>query len=261
MVPQEWISGPFQQRIAQNLRLCSRTFIDLLFPWQCVLCGYDDPQLQAPLCAECRTELLNTASQIQAQLCSRCALPVGPFVQFQGGCASCRHHPLGFDRVLTLGFYEGSIRHLCLFLKHERNAWLAHWLSGLVVQALSVQLAALPRETCIVPIPLHWRRSLARGYNQAEALASELSSQLHLELQRSLRRIRSTGNLKEMSAKQRKEAMRGVFQVRTGHVVKERHILLVDDILTTGATCGSAARTLKQAGARHVSVLVLGRDL
>ena len=95
--------------------------------------------------------------------CPRCALPVGPFADLHRGCARCRGRSLGFDAAMALGAYEGTTRDLCLRLKHERNAWLAPWLSDLLVEARRADLAQLPRDTWVVPVPLHWWRRLEAG--------------------------------------------------------------------------------------------------
>ena len=115
---------------------------------------------------------------------------------------------------MALGPYDGSIRDLCLLLKQERNAWLAPWLSELLAEAYQTDLAQLPRDTWIIPIPLHWWRRLERGYNQAEALAQGLARHLDLKLSQPLRRVKPTGHLASKSAAQRMEAVRGMFQAR-----------------------------------------------
>ena len=160
---------------------------------------------------------------------------------------------------MALGLYEGPIRELCLLLKREHNAWLVPWLGELFVQTYQSDLAQLPPGTWVIPIPLHWRRRLQRGYNQAEALAEDLGLRLNLEVHRPLRRIKATSHLATKTAAERMEVMRGVFQVLLPQNMKSKTVLLVDDILTTGATCGAAARVLKQAGVKRVIVTVLGR--
>jgi len=146
-------------------------------------------------------------------------------------------------------------------LKHERNAWLAPWLGNLLADARQSELARLPRDAWIVPVPLHWWRRLQRGYNQAEALAKGLSRSLDLRVRQPLRRIKATDRLAHKTASDRMDAMRQAFRARLDPGLKGRTILLVDDILTTGATCGAAARALKQAGAKRVIVAVLARTL
>jgi ComF family protein len=229
----------------------------LVFPWSCAVCGAEDQS--GAFCPSCRTDLLEWSAKAAASACPRCALPVGPFADLQGGCAACRGRSLGFDAALALGAYEGSLRELCLRLKHERNAWLAPWLSELLVEARRETLAHLPADACVVPVALHWWRHWRRGYNQAEALARGLARPLNLPVHRSLRRVTGTKRLAELGPTERTRVMRGAFRARRSRGLAGRTILLVDDVLTTGATCGSAARALKQAGAARVVVAVIAR--
>jgi ComF family protein len=113
----------------------------------------------------------------------------------------------------------------------------------------------------VVPIPLHWRRWWARGYNQSDELADALASRLGLRTVRPLRRVRATPKLAGMGRVERARNLRGAFQIRrpwSGRLAG-RTILLIDDVLTSGATCGAAARTLKRAGAARVVAVVVGR--
>jgi ComF family protein len=111
----------------------------------------------------------------------------------------------------------------------------------------------------IVPVPLHWWRHWRRGFNQAEALARALARRLDLPVRRPLRRIKATEKLAELSPTERARALRGTFRARKGPGLAGRTVLLVDDVLTTGANCGAAARALKQAGAARVVVAVIAR--
>jgi ComF family protein len=207
----------------------------------------------------CRQELLAQAVRASHIACPRCAHATGPFEDLRDGCAGCRGLSLGFDAAVALGSYEGAIRTLCLLLKQEENAWLAPWLGRLLVQARVDAMAELPPDTWVVPVPLHWWRQLRRGYNQSEALARGLASQLGLRLHRPLRRAAATRRLAAMGPTERRDVMRGAFRVRRSAHVSGRTVLLVDDVLTTGATSSAAARALKQAGATRVVVVVIGR--
>jgi len=177
----------------------------------------------------------------------------------RGGCAACRGQSLGFDAALAFGSYDGALRALCLQLKHEESAWLAPWLTDLLVEAKRDAIAQLPPDAWVVPIPLHWFREWRRGYNQSEALARGLARHLHLPVRKLLRRAQATHRLAAMSPTERREVMRGAFRVRHRTRLIGRTVLLVDDVLTTGATCGAAARALKQAGAARVVAIVIGR--
>jgi len=146
-----------------------------------------------------------------------------------------------------------------LQLKHEENAWLAPWLTDLLVEAKREAIAQLPSDAWVVPVPLHWWRELQRGYNQSEALAGGLARHLGLPVRKPLRRALATHRLAAMGSTERREVMRSAFRVRHYARLSGRTVLLVDDVLTTGATCGAAARALKQAGAARVVAIVIGR--
>jgi ComF family protein len=158
-----------------------------------------------------------------------------------------------------MGSYIAELRELCLRLKHERNAWLAAPLSELFVEARREAFAALPKDALVVPVPLHWWRQCERGYNQSEALAESLAKKLKLPMRRVLKRVAGTRKLAELGLTARSEIMRDAFRARARTRLSSRTVLLVDDVLTTGATCGAAARALKQAGAAHVVVSVIAR--
>ena len=224
----------------------------LVFPMACRVCDADG--LAAPFCAACRAELVEAS----AGACRRCAMPIGPWGDRSGGCSECRGKSLGFDGAFALGPYQGPIRDLCLALKREPNAWLARWAADLLVEAHGEALRGLDAAR-VVPIPLHWRKRWRRGYDQAEALARPIARRLGAPTSRLLRRVVATEPLAGMGRVARSRLMRGVFSPREDHSLKGETVILVDDILTTGATCGAAARALKRAGAARVVVAVIGR--
>jgi ComF family protein len=244
-------------RVTDWLGALAQAVDALVFPWSCAVCSVEEQS--GAFCRSCREDLLDRSARAAASACPRCALPVGPFADLHGGCAACRGRSLGFDAVIALGAYEGPLRELCLRLKHERNAWLAPWLSDLWVAARRQAVASLPAEAWIVPVPLHWWRHWRRGYNQAEALSRALARRLDLPVRRPLRRVKATEKLAELSPTERSRALRRAFRARKSPGLAGRTVLLVDDVLTTGATCGAAARALKQAGAARVVVAVIAR--
>lgn len=121
---------------------------------------------------------------------------------------------------------------------------------------------ALPREQAfdaVVPAPLHWFRQWRRGYNQAELLAREVSRRTGVPLIRALRRRRATRTQAGLTGAKRRANVAGAFAVRQRAFVKGKRVLLVDDVLTTGATVNACAAALKRAGATYVAVLTLAR--
>jgi ComF family protein len=186
-------------------------------------------------------------------------MAAGPWANLNSGCSWCRDRRLGFDAAVSLGPYQGPIRELCLNLKNEKQAWRARWAADLLVEARAETLRGYKADL-VVAVPLHWWRRLKRGYNQAEALASHLARRLGLPKVHALRRVEHTPKLADRSRGERAELLRTAFRARNGMLLNGRTVLLVDDILTTGATCGAAARALKTAGATKVVAVVLGRS-
>lgn len=233
---------------------------DLVLPWECPICEGDGSGEGAPFCPDCRTELLEAADEA----CPRCASPVGPWAVHAAGCGQCKGRSLGFDAAVALGPYQGPIRDLCLRLKHENNAWIAPWLADVLIEArpfLRNEAKSRLEPPLVVPIPLHWRRRWTRGYNQAEELARGLARGLDLPRCHALRRVKATAISARLGKAERARSLRGAFRVRAGRNarLKGRSVFLVDDILTTGATCAAAARALKKAGAARVIAVVIAR--
>ncbi len=245
--------------VAGWLGALGRAVNALVFPWACAACGAEGTG--AAFCPSCRAAMLAHSAKAAASACPRCALPAGPYADLRGGCGDCRGRSLGFEAAVALGLYEGMLRELCLRMKHDRDAWLARWVCELWIQAKGEALdrLGLPPDAWVVPVPLHWRRHWERGYNQAEALARGLARKLDRPVRRPLKRVADTRKLAVMSATDRAKALRKAFRARRNWGLKGRTILLVDDVLTTGATCSAAARALRRAGAGRVIVAVMAR--
>jgi ComF family protein len=173
----------------------------------------------------------------------------------EGTCALCRRGLAGFDSAFSFGFHDGTLRTLVHLFKYEGIRTLRGPLAGLLMRAL-------PRDTsfdAVVPMPMHWRRRWERGFNQADLLASEVARRLALPVARALARRKATAPQAGMSRLQRRRNVAGAFHVRRAGEISGRRLLLVDDVLTTGATAAAASAELKRAGARSVTVLTVTR--
>jgi ComF family protein len=167
----------------------------------------------------------------------------------------CRLGLSGFDAAYSYGSYEGALRKLIHLLKYEGMRPLARPFGDLLARAL-------PREQrfdLIVPMPLHWRRRWQRGFNQAELLAREIAKRWNLPVRNAARRTRATSAQAGLTHAKRRANVSGAFAVKRGTRLDGMRVLLVDDVLTTGASAAACARALKRAGARHVALLTLAR--
>ncbi|MDA7978643.1 MAG: hypothetical protein MPJ50_07725 [Pirellulales bacterium] len=154
--------------------------------------------------------------------------------------------------------YEGELRELILRAKQAANQPLAAALAELL---FFTQGDAIKEAKCdiIVPVPMHWRRRWQRGVNHAETMSAELGRKLRLPVRRALRRVVPTVPQGGLSAAERQTNVRGAFVPRRLSPIRNRCVLLVDDIVTTGATCLEASRVLRAAGAKDVVLGVISR--
>jgi ComF family protein len=225
----------------------------VFFPDQCRLCERPLRGLTlAPVCADCLDSLEPGDASL---VCSRCGQPLEASRGEAGGCSRCRRFPPPFDAVCSFGIYEGNLRRLIHLLKYEKMRPLARPLAG-KLQPLLPQFGAVD---VMVPVPLYWTRLWRRGFNQAAVLAQCLAVRNNVAFRpRALRRVRRTDAQAGLSDLERVKNVRGAF---AGHAdsLKERRVLLVDDVMTTGATLAAAAAAAKAAGASYVGALTLAR--
>jgi ComF family protein len=175
-------------------------------------------------------------------------------------CAACHDElpwaprgPAG-SRLLAPFVYAFPIDAAIKALKFHRRLEYAPALGALLIEAAGTLEDGIDG---ILPVPLHWRRQALRGFNQAAELCRPLARHFRVPLVGNVVRHRSTAYQSGLSAAERRRNLRGAFAVRGP--VTARHVLVVDDVVTTGATCGQLAATLRKAGAGTVSVLALAR--
>jgi ComF family protein len=219
----------------------------------CDLCWAEIPLFSGPACACCGDTL------------DRAILEIGPSASSL--CRACRISPPDFIRAVAFGFYHGRMKEAIHALKYERLHPAARTLGRMLAEAIRQFAPDAPPEMLVVPIPLHRSKQAQRGFNQARALAVHALAALQkshpawrLTLASStLMRLRATESQASLSPHERRINLRGAFTVSDPALVTGKHILLIDDILTTGATARSAARELARAGAASVYVATLAR--
>ncbi len=224
----------------------------LFWPAVCINCRRSISETDNGLCSECWDQLLACAG---GDYCRRCGRDAGKFALLQGTCPDCQGREICFDFIARCGVYGHGLQTMILGFKNGKTE-LDSVLGFLANAALEGSGFAEEIEL-FVPVPLHWSRRLARGYNQSHVLAARLrrpTARINTDLVR-IRRTRLQPAVASTAARARNVA--GAFAVRRGHDFAGRKICLVDDIKTSGSTLNECARVLKEAGASKVFALVL----
>jgi ComF family protein len=228
-----------------------------LLPPRCVLCRRPGQRPAYDLCAECETEL-----SVVPHPCRRCGLPRHGEEGEEGGCAHCRALDLPYSRCVAPWAYEFPVTQLVQALKYEGALANARVFgTRMVAQALREQRDPWQRAALVVPMPLHSSRLVERGFNQSHEIARIVSRLLDLRLAgKGLRRIRSTVPQVGLSRQERAGNLSGAF-VADSSLVTGQHVVLIDDVVTTGSTAIEAASTLRAAGAESITVWAVARAL
>ena len=244
--------------VAAALRAARTLLSDLAGLWLPPVC----PACQAReisaegLCDDCNVRLL---SLVALRYCPRCGSTVGPNIPlYDDGCPHCPA-PVGrWDRVVRLGPYADPLRTAVREMKYHRREIVPRRLAGMLARAAATHCAPAEFDVA-VPVPAHWRRRWARGQDHTAVLAGGVARELGLVVGRELIRVRNTPPQVFLPRSRRIENVRGAFQAASPRAVAGAHVLLVDDVTTTGATANEAARTLLRAGASRVTLAVVAK--
>lgn len=234
------------------------SFLNLVYPEECLICATAVARHQdCGICSPCWDKVL--ALKIVPPRCASCGLPFQNFDEDQEHlCGNCILKMPPYSGARSFGYYTAGLATIAQELKFHGRRNLVRLLGPLLAAAF-FDSWHMEDFDLIVPVPLHARRKSERGYNQAELLAKALQRQIAVPVVSALVRVRPTVPQVGLTHSERIENMRKAFQCPRPPLVSNKRILLLDDVMTTGATAASAASALLESGALRVSVLTVAR--
>jgi competence protein ComFC len=243
--------------VASTFSTYRKSIIDILFPLQCVQCKKKldyESAVSGFVCPAC----WETIEIIRKPYCLRCGHPAGD--GFSDRCEHCkRFKKVYFSLARGVAKYKDPLRKVIHYWKYEYYQVMETSLSPLLQNYLSTHTEFDEMEL-IIPVPLHWLKYWRREFNQAEKLAIAASQRLRLPINTDLLyRARYNSPQMKLSPEQRYRNVFDLFAVRSPEEIKNKRILLLDDVMTTGATVNACAQVLMESGAQEVRVLVLAR--
>jgi ComF family protein len=218
--------------------------IDFVLPPHCITCGNYLSQKERIVCDVCWDNL----EVLPSPFCPDC------MTFLEKGMLSCRvcYEKNNLCSVRSIGVFDAYFQKLIHGFKYQQKITLGQRLGKRLGEKL-IEDKAASEFNCIIPVPLHSVRKRERGFNQSEILAQELSDLTHIPvLKKVLKRTRNTKDQTKLTPEERIENVKGAFSLRAPEAIEGKRIILVDDVMTTGATLGECALVLKEAGAERV---------
>ena len=231
---------------------------DLLWPRVCAVegCGRTSDRPDRHLCSTCFAAL---PFHEAGGACRICGALVMAETHHAFVCEDCQNHPPAFELARSAVLYREPADQLIQDFKFRKATWLCADLTDLLEAAVRSKLPVHEIDV-VVPVPLSPRRERERGYNQSALLADALARRLNRRFDgTSLVRVRDTEHQARLSGDDRRDNLRDAFAVPDPHYVRGRTVLLVDDVMTTGATLSHCARPLRTAGAARVWCATVAR--
>lgn len=225
--------------------------LDLLFPLTCAFCGMPSEQNERQVCEACAGDL-----PWIARACRRCAMPVESLLAEETLCADCQREPPAFTAAIAPLAYEFPVDAAIKAFKFRGRTFYQPAFAEILLSALG---RIPPDVDAVMPVPLHRWRLMRRGFNQARELAVPIAQALDVPLIENIRRCRATPYQSGLKPAERRANLQGAFKLRGS--VPYAHVLIVDDVITTGETCGQVAKLLRDRGVESVSVLAVARTV
>lgn len=231
------------KKAISRLHIALQSSVDWMLPASCLSCAQPFAENDYPLCHSCYATL-----PFQRFACRRCGQNIA---SQQDGCGRCLAHPPPYDECFCAFEYRNPISKLVRDFKYHQRPELATPLAQLMARELTAQAVSLP--DLVLSVPVHTSRLRSRGYNQSSLLSKKLALLLDIDYQANLlKKTNNTPPQAELSLQQRANNLQGCFALTTQ--IKAKHVALVDDVVTTGATASEIAKTLKRNGVDYVQV-------
>jgi ComF family protein len=233
-----------------------RDLVEFFIPRCCPLCKIPVGDSRRFFCQACEDDF----SFIEPPLCPLCGTPFKSPEQHSHPCQSCLEGAWRFDRGFSVFYYHGTLRRAIHLFKYSGRVILANALARFLHERGAFWMTEIQPEV-IVPVPSHGRRLKKRGFNPPLFLARYLGRRLRIPvLTEALLAIKQIPSQAGLKREERLENVQGAFMAERNQV-RGRRVLLIDDVLTTGATANECARALKKAGASYVAVMTLARSV
>jgi competence protein ComFC len=231
-----------------------RALASLLYPPICTICSASVSSDEY-LCEECHAKV----PRIAPPFCATCSEPFSGAMTGSFTCANCAHRKIYFESAVAVYRSRSIVRHVVHKFKYGGEIYLRHIVARWLHAAFDDARLRDRSFDLIVPVPLHPTRQRERGFNQAALLADLLGKQRSIQCSAALERVRYTTTQTLFDRAERMENLRNAFRLRKNMNVRQLRVLLIDDVLTTGATLSECARVLRQAGASSVYAATAAR--
>jgi ComF family protein len=229
--------------------------LDMLYPRNCVHCGAPSPEPMKHICWDC----LSDTPKVDPPFCVCCGDPVAGDIQHDYTCFACARETPAFDRARSAVRYEGAAGSALRSLKYSHSLWVVRDLVDLLFACVQSEYSGIEFDR-VTSVPLHSSRRRERGFNQSALLGGALARRLGIPFREGLlRRVHPTVSQTGLTAPQRTANVCGAFRIGLFARPVGRRILLVDDVMTTGATVNACAGVLKKGGAAAVYAVTVAR--
>jgi len=240
--------------IKQYIYSAQHFLIDSYFPPHCICCNSENVSHFHFICSKC----LESIRDVKTTTCPEC----GKITDYGSYCDLCRKKAGEMKGIIYVGKHDGSLKELVHWFKYNGMLNIA----DLLVDLLETKFInyKFNDSTCVVPVPMNWRKKFARGFNQSEILAKKLSKRLKIKYILALKKIKYTKAQMSLKKSDRQKNILGVFKIINGRRIPDqildKTVFLVDDVMTTGSTLNECAKLLKENGAKKVIGLVVTKD-